>query len=230
MLGTTGTVSDIRGRLYEGELSGSAVFVAPTDSTQSIAYAVEAKLQDANLEKLMKAVTTEKQDYSGQISARMNVKGWLGKTHLASTSGEGAVKIREGKVFMMPVFGGLSSLMGRIIPGLDFVMRQSDASAEFTITDGKVHTDKILIEGDVLSLNGHGDYVLDSGKLDFNVQVKLMKEHTLVAKLVAILTYPISKLFEFRVRGTIAEPTWYPVNFSKDLLEKLGLEKEKKDS
>ena len=57
-----------------------------------------------------------------------------------------------------------------------------------------------------------------------------MKEHMLVAKLIDIVTYPISKLFEFRLTGTIKDPHWYPINFSKDLLEKLGLEKEKEDS
>ena len=30
-------------------------------------------------------------------------------------------------------------------------------------------------------------------------------------------------LFEFRLRGTVQDPRWYPENFSTDLLEKLGL-------
>jgi hypothetical protein len=173
-------------------------------------------------------MTKEKKEYSGQLSGHVTITGSVGKTDLRTLKGEGALKIREGRVFMMPVFGGLSTTMTKIVPGLDFVLRQSDATTEFVIGDGKIHTDKILIEGDVLSFNGHGDYHLN-GKLDFNAQIKLMKEHTLVAKLIAILTYPISKLFEFRLHGTVAEPQWYPVNFSRDLLEKLGLEKEKEE-
>ena len=52
-----------------------------------------------------------------------------------------------------------------------------------------------------------------------------MKEHSLVSKLVRVLTYPISKLFEFRLRGPLDDPKWYPVNFSLDLLERIGLRK-----
>jgi hypothetical protein len=37
------------------------------------------------------------------------------------------------------------------------------------------------------------------------------------------LTYPISKLFEFKLAGTVSEPQWYPVNFSSDLLERIGI-------
>jgi hypothetical protein len=33
----------------------------------------------------------------------------------------------------------------------------------------------------------------------------------------------LSWLFEFRLRGTIDNPEWYPVNFSRDLLERVGL-------
>jgi hypothetical protein len=61
--------------------------------------------------------------------------------------------------------------------------------------------------------------------MDFHVRVKLMKDNNVVARLVRVLTFPISKLFEFRLRGTLDDPHWYPVNFSGDLLEKIGLRK-----
>lgn len=229
MFGETNTVSDLRGKLYGGEFLGSAVLVVPPwGSTNDIAYSIDAKLKDADFEKVMKSLTREKREYSGQLSGRARLQGWLGKANIDKTTGQAAVKIRDGKVYMMPVFGGLSTAMAKIVPGLDFVLRQSDATAELEIGNGKIHTDKVLVEGDVLSLNGHGDYFLD-GRLDFNAQVKLMKEHTFVAKIVGLITYPLSKLFEFRVRGTLAQPRWYPVNFSRDLLEKLGLDKEKEE-
>ena len=137
-------------------------------------------------------------------------------------NGAGRLEIREGRVFLMPLFGGFSRFMTRIIPGLDFVLRQSDVRSDFRIVNGRIESDKIVVEGGVLSLRGNGSYVM-GGNLDFNVQVKLMKENSLVAKLVRVLTYPISKLFEFRVRGSLEEPTWYPVNFSLDVLRIVGL-------
>jgi hypothetical protein len=125
-------------------------------------------------------------------------------------------------VFLFPLFGGLSRYLAGIVPGLDFVLRQTDLKTDFTIADGVVRMDRVLIEGDVFSLLGKGHYDLRD-ELDFDVQVALMKEHTLVAKVLRALTYPISKLFEFRLRGSLDDPRWYPVNFSTDLLERLGL-------
>ena len=64
--------------------------------------------------------------------------------------------------------------------------------------------------------------------INFDVQVKLLKGHNLGSKFFRALTYPISKLFEFKVRGPISDPNWYPENFSFDLLKKIGIVK--KDS
>jgi hypothetical protein len=43
------------------------------------------------------------------------------------------------------------------------------------------------------------------------------------------ITYPLSKLFEFRLKGTVSSPEWYPINFSSELLEKIGLKKSEKE-
>jgi hypothetical protein len=126
---------------------------------------------------------------------------------------------------MMPLFGDFSEFMTKIIPGLDLILKQSDLKSKFTVNNGLITSDKIAVEGDVLSLKAYGEYML-GGELDFDVQVKLMKEHTLGGKVFRFLTYPLSKLFEFKLKGTVDDPHWYPENFSLDLLKKIGIGKE----
>jgi hypothetical protein len=118
--------------------------------------------------------------------------------------------------------------MAKLVPGLDFVLRQGDLSLDYTLAGGKVRSDNVSVEGDVLSLSGRGDYFLDE-RLDFLVQVKLMRESPIVGRLLRLITWPLSKLFEFRVAGTRSEPVWYPVNFSRDLLERLGIKRSSDD-
>ena len=55
-----------------------------------------------------------------------------------------------------------------------------------------------------------------------------MKSDPFFAKIVRFVTWPITKLLEFRLEGTLAEPRWYAVNFSRELLEKLRLKKSRK--
>jgi hypothetical protein len=142
--------------------------------------------------------------------------------------GEGKVRITDGRVFMMPLFGGFSEYMTRIIPGLDLVLRQTVANAVFTIRDGMARSDRVAIEGGVLSLSGRGDYHFD-GQLDFHAQVKLLRDN-LVGRLVRLPTWIFSKLFEFRLRGTPSDPAWYLLNFSPELFQRMGLVREKAEA
>ncbi len=223
MDGLTNRISDLRGKLYKGDFSGSAVLTLPYGELTNVSYYVIARLDGANFAAIARDFSREKnQDYEGRFSADVEVEGLFG--HPLSALGFGSVNVKNGRVFMLPVFGGFSRIMTKIIPGLNFVLRQTDAKADFVVNEGKVHSDEIQIEGDILSLSGNGDYYF-SKSLDFNAQVKLLKAHTVGGKVVRAITYPISKLFEFRLRGTVDDSSWYPVNFSSDILEKIGLKK-----
>jgi len=226
MVGDQVTLTNIEATVYGGTASGSITLTAPPRGERQARFRGDVELANADFERFMKDASTaeSKREYSGRLFGDLVIEGTSGKDCRKTLNGEGNIEIRDGRVFLLPVFGGLSRLMTRIIPGLDFVLRQSDARADFSIKNGRIETGKAVVEGDILSLKGDGSYAL-GGELDFDVQVKLMKEHTFVSKLVRVLTYPISKLFEFRLKGTLDDPSWYPVNFSMDLLERIGLRK-----
>lgn len=222
MRGATNRVSDVRVGMYGGEVVGAARFVLPETDASNTLFDAALKMRDMDFKQVAGVLARDTdRDYSGRLSGELALRGMSGDRLAETVEGGGLVNITDGKVFLLPVFGGLSSFMTRIIPGLDFVLRQSDAHATFLVGDGRISMQEVNIEGDVLSLKGSGHYTF-AREVDYHAQVKLMKEHSLVARLVRVLTYPISKLFEFRLRGTLDEPRWYPVNFSTDLLERIG--------
>jgi len=112
--------------------------------------------------------------------------------------------------------------MTKIIPGLDFVLCQSNVKSKFTISDGKFHTRDVLIEGELFGLTGRGDYYLNND-LDFKVRVNLLKSKTLMGMTFQRLLSPLRWFLEFRLTGTFDKPRWYLRTFSKDMLKKLGL-------
>ncbi|MBM4143205.1 MAG: hypothetical protein FJ225_06400 [Lentisphaerae bacterium] len=223
--GRKAVLTGIEGRLYGGPLWGDASLQLPAAGEEgpAMTYAMNLAFDRGNFAAMMSDLLGEMADYRGDFGGNVRAAGVAGAGQGKTVTGQGAFRIRHGRVFMLPVFGGLSDVMTRIIPGLEFVLRQSDATVNFDIADGKVQARKVNIEGDVLSLNGGGDYYFDK-RVDFDVQLTLLREHTAVAKLLRMLTYPISKLLEFRLRGTFSEPVWYPVNFSKDLLDRLRVD------
>jgi hypothetical protein len=174
--------------------------------------------------KVTATFSTNATEMRGKFYAAMDGSFVLSSNALDTLTARGRMSVDDGRIFQLPVFGGLTGMLSKIIPGLDFVIAQSDMSAEFTVQDRTVSSDKINIDGDVLSLAAKGSSTFD-GELDYAIQVKLMSEHSVVAKLIRAITWPISKLMEFRLKGTREDPDWYPINFSAELLERVGLKK-----
>ena len=223
MADMTNRISNIRGVLHEGSFTGEAFVVAPIRPETNVVFRADYVLNDANFESMCLTLSDEqKVEYRGRLKLKGDIAGMLGKRNLATLDGAGTVRIRDGRVFMLPVFGGLSKFLTRLIPGLDLVISQSQADVSFSIKGGVVSTDDATVEGNILSLAGSGTYRMTDGVLDFKVMLKLLKSDTLGGKVARFVLFPLSKLFEFRLKGTRAEPHWYPVNFSTDLLEKIG--------
>lgn len=229
--GRTNDVRGIKGRLFGGQLSGSARIVRPPLGVSTgTTFQTDCELDEADFGRVIAAFRPGPTEaYAGRINLRTHFEGPIGPGRGGRVRGNGKLRIRDGRVFMLPVFGGLSKWMARVIPGVDFVLSQGDVTTDFTLTDGRFRSDRVAIEGDVLSLQGKGSYGPEH-KLDVDVQVKLSKSDPLVGKLLRLITWPLSKLFEFRLTGTIEEPNWYPVNFSTDLLERIGLRGGKEDA
>ena len=216
--GLTNTFSDIHGKIYGGKFTGSAQFVLPSGVTTNTSYMVEGEINNAELEKLVVAMMKEPkqgQDYCGKLSGRVRVEGFMGKDNGRTTAqGEGYVSIEDSRVFTLPLFGGFTHTMTKIIPGLDFILNQTNAKGEFKINDDKIYTGEFQIEGDVFSVNGRGDYYFNKN-LDFKVQFKLLKEKTMGGKIVQFIIAPLSKILEFRLVGSLDKPSWYLRTFSR---------------
>ncbi|OGV69297.1 MAG: hypothetical protein A2283_13780 [Lentisphaerae bacterium RIFOXYA12_FULL_48_11] len=209
MVGMTTTVTDVVGKIYNGNFGGSATFVLPSYSVSNISYSVNATVADASFREIV-AVTMPEQDkvkYTGNISGRVNVSGLLGEGNGRTAVGAGFVVVTKGHIFTLPLFGGLTTFMVKYVPGVDFLLAQTEARSDFAIADGKASSREILVEGGVVTLSGAGSYRF-SGGLDFKVKVKLLKKKTLLGQIVQFVTDPISELFEFKLDGTLAQPKW----------------------
>jgi hypothetical protein len=221
MNGSTCRFTNIEGTIWDGRfVARSDIVFAEDEDVLTFGCAVD----DGDFSKVVESLSAEPNNMKGKFSVEMDGRFLLSSNIMDTLTAAGRMSVADGKVFELPIFGGLTEIMAKIIPGLDFVIAQSDMKAEFKVKDGGVSSEKISIVGDVLSLEADGTAGFD-GELDFAVQLKLMNEHTVVAKLVRAVTWPISKLMEFRLKGNGDDVQWYPINFSSELLEKVGLKR-----
>jgi hypothetical protein len=204
-------ITDMRGAIYGGRFDARAS-IFPVQNGPGLHYETEASVAQVDFGRLLEVLAGKSAaPYAGRLSAHLELAGAIGAGQGSSARGRGWVAIRDGHVFQIPLFGGLSDFLARLIPGMGALLRQTDVQAEFVVEDGKIRSDEILIEGDVFSLVGRGAYALD-GALDFNVQVKLLRQDNWAADVFRFMTQPFSKLLEFHLGGTLAAPRWRPVN------------------
>jgi len=143
----------------------------------------------------------------GRMSAKYAFSTRMGEERFME--GKGSIRVEDGSVFDIPVFGPLSDILNTIIPGSGYQTARL-ATADFTIAKEKINTRNLAIEGAGFSMYGEGDIYFMSDKMDLSVRIN-------ARGLPGIVLFPVSKLFEYVSRGTVSDPQWRPKIIPKEL-------------
>ena len=213
-VGTRLDFTNVTAKVYGGRISGIATFT-DIDRPSNVVYQAAGSIQDVDFSQLMYAVKKVGGDpYKGSLSGEISFGGVVGKDTCRTVTGQGQLTIKKGHLFQIRLLGGLSQFLSRIYPGLGFAA-QTDFTASFKIGNCRIRTDNAFLEGSVLSASGQGDYYFNE-ELDMNVQVQLLRAG-IVASVIRAVTFPVTKLLEFNLSGTLKDPRWRPVNLPKEL-------------
>lgn len=215
-LGRHVTVTQATGAVFGGTFEGHASFDLPDGGEMRTRYQAAGKVKDVDFTAVLRAMTDRvEQPLEGRLFARADLTGFIGDGQGRTATGSGSLKIEDGRLLQIPLFGGFSRHLSRIVPGIGFAS-QSDFLADVRIADGRAITDLAELQGDILTMRGRGSYGFDRS-LDFIVEAKLLREG-LIADVVRLLTLPVTKLLEYDLTGSIAAPQWVPRNIPKDVL------------
>jgi hypothetical protein len=159
-------------------------------------------------------------DRDGDVTGQFKMKVHEGAKFPRDLNGSGSVKVENGCVVRMKLFMGLTDLMAEKVPGVGKVVNQTNAAADFTITNGVVYSDNIRIEGKLFSVKMSGRYDAVNDDLDFGVKVQFFKKDSIVGKLLRPFTWAVSELLlDFRLRGPLGDPKWSYVNVIDKVME-----------
>ncbi len=100
-------------------------------------------------------------------------------------------------------------MLNSISPGLGN-SRASAATCTFAITNGVFRSSDLDIRSTAMRLQYRGTVDLQN-QVNARVEAELLKDMWLVGPLVSTLFWPVTKLFEFRVSGTLSEPKTEPI-------------------
>ncbi len=213
-------LDDIRGSLSEGSLQGDARFDGLFGDTPT--FSTHLDVRDTDLFQVITAATdTDDTPYTGRMDLRLHLEGGVpprdDEIDFDSWNGEGSLHIQEGTLFRIPLLLGLSRILSRVVPGFGYAS-QTDFHADFRIDNGIAHSENLFLSGRLLSIAGEGRYALD-GRIRANLRVQLLNQGVLSDAL-RLLLWPIRKLIEIQLTGTLDHPDWQPRNLPKELFGK----------
>jgi hypothetical protein len=201
-LGETLVLTNIEADLYGGSGGGSANFDfrVPHEGAE---YQFTTEVTNIILHALTADLASSTNHLEGALS------GWIAVTHAdtrdwRAMDGYGQAHLRDGLIWDIPVFGMLSPVLNSFSPGLGN-SRATDAQAKFVITNGVMHSDRLEIDTGTTRLEYSGTVDL-RGNVNAHVTAELLHNLPFIGRFIYPFLIPVTKLFEYKVTGTLDNP------------------------
>lgn len=172
-------------------------------------FGLKLDYRGGSLEELADFFDFDLGERHGRVSGWCELDGSVATNVAANLNGRGSIRIEDGKLAQMKLFAGLTEMLADKVPGVGYLVNQSQASADFTITNGVFRSENLYIEGGLVSMKGWGSYDIATDDLDYTVRVQFLKNDSLMGKIVHPITWPFTKLLlEFKATGPLDAPKW----------------------
>lgn len=205
-LGTNLLLSNMEFELYEGDATGFAEFHFVPKAPTIYKFAITTT--NTHLKPLMREALTSTNNIEGSLSGSLVVTH--GSTDDWRTwDGYGSLRLRDGLIWDIPVFGILSPMLNTIAPGLGN-SRANSGSLSFNMTNGVVHSSDLEMQASAMRLRYRGHVDLHT-RVNARVEAELLRDLGVIGPLVSAVFWPVTKMFEFRITGTLGDPKLEPV-------------------
>jgi hypothetical protein len=146
---------------------------------------------------LLRGLFTSDMATRGHIDAELRLQGDM--DHLLGIVGSGSVKVRESRLWSIPVF---RALFGQL--GLDDTAVFDSMATNMVVKEGRVEMNDITVRSPLLQLVGTGHLDFDGGlKYDLEVRYDLIDR---LGPFTRLLYWIQNKLLSVAIRGDMARP------------------------
>ncbi len=212
-IGKTLTISNMVASCYGGNLLGDLNFwfTEPDNSDFNFGLA----FTNVDLRRLMADVSDRTNRLEGQLSGVLNLDRAKSRD-TNSWFGHGRLVLREGFLWDTPVFGIFSPIFEGLSPGMGQA-RFSSGNAHFVVTNSVGRTENLEVRSPAFRLKYSGTVDLQA-RLDARMEAELLKDLPVLGPVLSAAFTPFTKLFEYRVQGTLTNPIVEPLYIPKLLL------------
>jgi hypothetical protein len=202
------TLDNVRADLYGGKATGSARFDFRPEQGNDFQFEVTAT--NASLRALISDWGKRTNNLEGKLSGTIIINS-ANSGDWRTWQGGGDVQLRDGLLWDIPIFGVFSPILNGIFPGLGN-SRVTAGTGNYSVTNGVIRSEDLEFRSTMMRLDYHGTADLQ-GQVDARVEAELLRDAWVVGPLISTVFWPVTKLFEYRVSGTLNEPKTEPLYF-----------------
>lgn len=194
------SVENLSAQVADGELAGSLGLRFGETDADPTSYAVEMAVREADVRKLVGEQQGTAADFSGRMTARLDVEGKFGDA--SSRRGRGEVIVEGQKLYDLPLVLGLLQVTNLALP-LSEPFRE--ATTSFTLDGQRVVFDHITLKAADMEMGGQGTLDFETQKVDlsFTTSNNGWAKIPLVGDLVGMAR---NELLRISIRGTLQSP------------------------
>ena len=124
--------------------------------------------------------------------------------------------VRDTLIWDLPVFGVFSPILNMVMPGLGH-SRAKEAKATFLLTNSVLFSKDLEIHATAMRMQYDGTVDFDR-RVAGKMEAELLRDVPLAGPLLSKLFWPLTKLFEYRIHGTLDQPKTEPLYIVPKLL------------
>jgi hypothetical protein len=202
------TLTDMRADFYGGNATGAATFnFHPQHGTD---YQFAITTTNTLLQSLMADLVPRTNHLEGFLNGTLRIEH-ANSADWQQMAGHGSLDLRDGLIWDIPVFGIFTPILNGISPGLG-TSRASAATGTFVITKGVIRSDDLEIRSPAMRLEYRGTVDLQ-GQVNARVEAELLRDVWGVGPIISTVFWPVTKMLEYKVSGTLGQPKVEPVFF-----------------
>ena len=194
-------VTNLVGGFHGGQISGN--FTADIRDTNDTVLRFDAVVADSQLRSLLNDITPQTNRLEGWLDGRLTVVEAHSRTN-GPWQGQGTARLRDGFLWDLPLFGGVSKVLDKAVPGLGQT-RFNSGSATYILTNRSVVTRDLELRSPTMRLRLNGSVDFDT-QLDGKLEATVFRDVPLLGPIVNLVLKPVTKLLEYDIRGRLDHP------------------------
>lgn len=198
-------ITNLAGAFHGGGIQGGLNF--DFVARHSADFGFSLAFTNASLPGFIADVTGKTNKLEGLVAGSVTVTN-ANTTNWLSWQGFGEVQLNDGLLWDIPIFGLFSPVLNAINKDLGS-SRAKDAKGTFLLTNSVIYTKDLEIHSPPARL--HYDGTVDfAGHVNALVEAEMFRDTFLIGPIISILATPMTKIFEYKVTGSLGNPKSEP--------------------